>query len=121
MDWNDKNPIRKTLDALQKESPIDCLISWIHDKGLSCLTAFETQLMEGARSIRVHGSAAGDPYKGIASDPLPPIHIMRQNVVLGWVKQGGGKRWLTDQEISFGVINAFDTPSESAFIIGEIK
>lgn len=121
MDWNDAHSIEKALNALRQEAPADCLISWIHDTGLPCLPDFENFLKKEGRSIRVHGSAAGDPRDGIKTDPAAPKGVFRQNVVLGWVKEEGGqKRWLTNREISSGVIEAFSHPQQSAFIVGQL-
>lgn len=120
MDWNDAASVQKALQILREEDSIDCLVTWIHDKGLPCLPDFEKLLTDGARSIRVHGSAAGDPADGIKTDPPAPAHISRQNVVLGWMNEHGTKRWLTNHEISGGVIYAFNHPEKPAFVVGQL-
>ncbi|PZO84107.1 MAG: hypothetical protein DI626_08595 [Micavibrio aeruginosavorus] len=120
MDWRDKASITNAINVLRSGDAPDLVVSWIHDSGISCLPDVEKLLVTGSRSIRVHGSSAGDPRNGIASDPAAPSGIMRQNVVLGWVSQNGVLRWLRDDEISGGVIEAFLNPEKTSFIVGRV-
>ena len=118
MDWTDRESVGRTLAALRERDAGDLMVSWIHGAGLWCLPEFEALLAEGGRSIRVHGSAAGDPRNGIKTDPAPPAHVLRQDVVLGWINERGGRRWLTDPEISQGVLVAVDDPARRASVVG---
>lgn len=120
MDWNDRASVAQALATVRGGGRAEVMISWIHSPGLWCLSAFEELLRAGARSIRVHGSAAGDPRRGIRTDPAPPPHVVRQDVVLGWVNAAQGRRWLTDEEISRGVIEAYEDPGQTARIVGEL-
>jgi hypothetical protein len=121
LDWKVKPTTEASIGLLKSEPKADILISWIHDDGLWCLQQFEDLLVKGGRSIRVHGSAAGDPSEGVKTDP-PPIRndIQRQNIVLGWKEENGRRRWLTDDEISEGVITAFKNPKLTSMIVGQI-
>lgn len=121
MDWTRRESVREALAALRERDTPDLLVSWIHGSGLWCLPEFEALLASGARSLRVHGSAAGDPRHGIKTDPAPPAHVLRQDVVLGWVDEPRGRRWLTDREISQGVLKAVGDPSLRASIVGSLR
>lgn len=120
MDWTDRAGVARALAHLARRPAPDLMISWIHRNGLWCLTEFEALLAPGARSIRVHGSATGDPAGGVRTDPAPPAGVRRQDVVLGWVDEPGGRRWLTDEEISAGVIEALERPERRAAVVGTI-
>jgi hypothetical protein len=120
MDWTREESVAEALAVLRRRPAPELMISWIHPAGLWCLTRFEALLAPGARSIRVHGSAAGDPRGGMKTDFAPPPHVARQDVVLGWVNAPGGRRWLTDAEISAGVLNALDRPEQRAGVVGAL-
>jgi hypothetical protein len=120
MDWTDRDSVAKALGAVRAHGSPGLMISWIHRPGLWCLPAFEALLLAGGRSIRVHGSAAGDPRSGIKTDPVAPSQVTRQDVVLGWVNEAQGRRWLTDEEISGGVIAAYEDPGQRAHVVGEL-
>jgi hypothetical protein len=120
-DWSDKKNATAVLKSLAEGPPFDLVVSWLHDDGLWCVPFLEALPKKNGRSIRVHGSAAGDPGKGLTTDPAPRDGIVRQNVVLGWVSEGTGRRWLTHEEISRGVMKAFETPRELAFVVGTLR
>jgi hypothetical protein len=121
MDWADRASVAAVLARLADRSAPDLMISWIHRNGLWCLTLFEALLAPGARSVRVHGSAAGDPAAGVRTDPAPPAGVRRQDVVLGWVNEPAGRRWLTDEEICAGVLEALAHPERRAAIVGTLS
>jgi hypothetical protein len=120
MDWRSRDDVARALALLRARPAPDLMISWIHADGLWCLPGLEGLLAAGARSIRVHGSAAGDPRTGVTADPPPPAQAVRQHVVLGWVNEARGRRWLTDAEISGGVIAALDDPAAAPRIVGTL-
>ena len=121
MDWTRAESVSTVLAVLREQDAPNLMVSWIHGPGLWCLPEFEALLAPGARSIRVHGSAAGDPRNGVQTDPLAPAHIVRQDVVLGWVNEPPGRRWLTNREISQGALDAFHDPAKRAWIVGELR
>ncbi len=121
MDWSKPSSIQAALETLQTLPQPDTLISWIHDRGIGCLSDVETFLRPHGRSIRIHGSSAGDPSDGITSDPAPPPGIIRQNIVLGWIKEGLQKRWLNHEEICAGILDIFSHSDTPYKIIGDIQ
>ena len=120
IDWRNQPETELKLGKLVPSS-LDLLVSWLHDDGLWCITPLESLLRPGGRSIRVHSSAVGDPAHGVKTDPPPRADIMRQDVVLGWIKEKNGRRWLTNSEISQGVINAFENPAQRSHIVGQVQ
>ncbi|MBS0359511.1 MAG: hypothetical protein JSS53_09595 [Proteobacteria bacterium] len=120
LDWKEKSAVNASICTLKNEPKADILISWLHEDGLWCLPLFEDLLIKDGRSIRIHGSAVGDPAEGIKTDPIPRTDIFRQNVVLGWIDESNGQRWLTNHEISEGVLTAFKYPEKTSIIVGHI-
>ena len=122
MDWTKDEDVSKAISSLSSMPPVTLLISWVHERGMACLPRFESVLMEGGRSIRVHGSSVGDPSNGVQTDPSPPSGVLRQDVVLGWIaKENGARRWLTDDEISAGVLTAFHEPQTRSLVVGQVS
>jgi hypothetical protein len=99
----------------------DLAVIWLHDDAAGLARAFEDRLAPGARVIRVHGSRSMDPAVRAARDPDPRPGLQRQVVILGWHPHPAapeGQRWLTDAEISAGVLAAVDHPALEALIVG---
>ena len=120
LDWKDKDTTNAAIHLLENERKADILISWVHKDGLWCLQGFENLLIEGGRSIRIHGSSVGDPSNGVKTDPPARKDINRQNVVLGWKEELGGWRWLTDSEISESTLLAFRNPKLTSIMAGKV-
>jgi hypothetical protein len=93
---------------------IDLALLWLHDDGQQALEALLRDLAQ-AKALVVHvlGSADADPGAGNAAiRSLAMRHGLLSYVivVLGSTPGvGGGRRWLTDAEISAGTIAAIRT------------
>lgn len=109
-------------DAADRISAIpggfDLGVIWLHEGACHLTRAFEDRLAPDARVIRVHGSQSMDPSVRAARDPAPRPDLRRQVVILGWHHAPGGRRWLSDAEISAGVLAAHDHPALEALIVG---
>lgn len=88
-------------------------IAWLHDPALGPVIANAVSL-PGARCafFQVLGSDAADPAR--APDTLhatlaPRGDLDYHQVILGFVKAESGSRWLTNSEISAGVIEAVES------------
>ncbi len=116
LDWSDSEAASR-IAALP--GSYDLAVIWLHDNACHLARPAEDLLEPHGRSIRVHGSLSADPQKRAARDPNPRPGIHRQVVILGWHHEpGGGKRWLSDGEISAGTIAAIREPRFEALTIG---
>ena len=74
---------------------------------------FAEAVAPGGRFVQVLGSAAGDPARAdrlaAMAKAARGLDCAYQAVVLGFVIEGGGSRWLTNAEISAGVISAVES------------
>ncbi len=112
-----------TLEAnasLKEVLPRDLVVSWVHEQGLSIIETIEATLKPGGRSIRVHGCESADPKVRDKVDAGTRADIIRQTVILGWVNQPGGARWLTHREISDGVIRSINNPQQKCIFVGSL-
>lgn len=133
-DWRDADAARRSVEhALKTRGPCDLAVLWVHDSGARALDAIVETLVAHAdaasstvRLVHVLGSSADDP-NAFADDAkpellrreAPPRSVRYEQVVLGFMiedppRGGGGSgvsRWLTNDEISAGVIDAIERPS----------
>ena len=100
------------LGAIADYGPIDLVVSWIHSDApqaplvIARLTAARA---EKVQYFHIYGSSGGDPSRKpsvLEKEMLAMPNLAFHRVVLGFVIEGRGSRWLTNQEISQGVIDA---------------
>ncbi len=127
LDYHNDETLRSSLEeVLAIHGPIGTVLSWIHSTAQDA--PFHIAEVLGSRLNKVHyydilGSSSGDPSDIHSDRPeqfkqYSAIHYHR--VVLGWINEVHGKRWLTNEEISQGVIDAVSSGVEE-HIIGTIK
>ena len=107
-DWRKPRDLERALWQVTKETGAFSLcVAWMHDdapKGPETVADF----VQG-RFFHVLGSAAADPAR---PDPERRARfagregLTYHEVVLGFVPEGGSARWLTDEEITRGVLTA---------------
>jgi hypothetical protein len=117
LDWANRG---LTLANLAKQGQVDLLISWLHDDGIWLVEHLEAKLKPQGRSIRIHGADSRDPAILAKRDPNPRPNVNRQTVILGWVNQTEGRRWLTNDEISDAVIAAVAEPERQVVVAGTL-
>jgi hypothetical protein len=107
-DYGECGAFERALDgAVAARGPFALAVAWIHsDAPGAPLTA--ARRVRG-RFFHVLGSAAADPARPEPSrrsrfEALPGLSY--HEVILGFVVEGGRSRWLTDAEISRGVLDA---------------
>ena len=95
--------------ALDAAGPINLAIAWFHSVKLPAARRLAERVC--GRMFQVLGSAANDPaHPGRlnlarqVADGLPDCTL--RQVVLGFKVESGRSRWLTDAEISAGVLDA---------------
>lgn len=120
-DYNDADAVKAALgaDRAAHGSP-DLLIAWIHGRAPELRRRLAEAVAPGGLFVQVLGSAHGDPTRPDrldamkrAADGLP---VTYQAVVLGFMVEAGGSRWLTNAEISAGVFSALKSGSSPASV-----
>jgi hypothetical protein len=110
--------------AIAAHGPIQLAVCWIHSSAPDALPTLLTELARPGlpfRLFHVRGSAAMDPsaLPNPVLDRLPEVCQYRQ-VVLGFVLEGNHSRWLTNEEISAGVIQAVASDAHT-YIVGTVR
>lgn len=120
-DYNDGVALAEALSLI--EAP-DLVVAWIHGRAPQARRAFAERLVAEGRFVQVLGSAHGDPSHperlaemAKAADALP---IDYQAVLLGFVVENGASRWLSNEEISQGVLAAIESEKPVA-IVGTVE
>lgn len=113
LDYNDARAFAKGLGrVVEAAGPVDRAVGWFHHDAVAVQLATELGATgHPFRLVHVMGSAAGDPAADCdrlreqieAAGP-----ITYQQVVLGFAREGGRSRWLTNPEISDGVGRAVE-------------
>ncbi len=122
VDW--AAPALARADLSGKGVRYDLVISWLHDNAVSFARDCENLLRADGRSVRIHGSLSVDPAIRARRDPDPRPGVHRQTIVLGWFADptaDDGKRWLTDEEVCAGTLQAVLNPSAVLHIIGDVN
>lgn len=125
IDYRDTTGLRRLVaDAAAERGPIRLVLAWIHDTAPEAHDSIAEQV--GATPPRCHyvevlGSATVDPStlgreraRRLGAQPF----LEHRRVLLGY--GDGGRRWLTNQEISTGVLDAVDTDVQD-HVIGTLE
>ena len=114
--------IAKLNSAIDAFGPIDCALLWIHSSAPNLpLEIAKLMNNSGIQSQLFHvmGSPTADPSRSESSlnaqiETLDNVSYYR--VILGFVVENGRSRWLTDTEISAGVITALSERERNAIV-----
>jgi hypothetical protein len=127
VDWHDTQAFSRGIEqAVSMHGPIRLAVVWIH--GSAPEAPFAAARLAGSpqepcRWFHVLGSSAADPSRpdDRRRARFAAIkNIQYHEVILGFVLENGRSRWLTNEEISGGVLRAIDIGS-SRFVVGTVK
>jgi nucleoside-diphosphate-sugar epimerase len=114
------------LSAVQASSKslsaFDLVIVWMHASGDASLHALVDWLNESkvqSRFFHILGSSVADPST-TGSSRSPHQNLLYRKVILGFQREDGTSRWLTDDEISAGVIKAIESDAKET-IVGVVR
>jgi hypothetical protein len=101
-------------------------VGWIRSAAVEARDTVAEVLNEGrstARFFDIVGSASGDPVlmgKERAGRFAGLPRVAYRTIILGFVLTPGGSRWLTDEEISGGVLRAVEN-DEVCAVVGAVE
>ncbi|GAB5497031.1 MAG: short-chain dehydrogenase [Phycisphaerales bacterium] len=113
-DYTDPDSFKSAADsAIRQTGKPSLLITWIHSTAPLAADLIHSWTTP-TRHIRVLGSAS-------ANKPAPDLSEAGvEQVVLGFVVNQTGSRWLTHDEICEGVMRAVDHPQRRT-VVGELE
>lgn len=111
LDWSNPREFTSSLSThVQRVGVPSLVVAWLHDDDLGievarCCSSAATR----CDFFQVRGSSAAAPHAGASSfaqafEALPGINF--HQVILGFKRTPTGSRWLTNAEISAGVLQA---------------
>lgn len=93
--------------AIAGVPPADLVVAWIHSTAPDAAGIVARLAARPVAFVHVLGSAARDPAANPAAAEIRALAgVDYREVVLGFVREGGVSRWLTDEEICGGVLQA---------------
>lgn len=126
LDYRETGTLTARLaEARDRHGPFELAVIWIHSTApaapLAVARLVGTPDRPG-RYFHVLGSATADPSRPdpdrqAAFAALPNIRY--REVILGFVREGGRSRWLTNEEISAGVLAAV-AADQPRYIVGTV-
>ena len=121
VDYREPDALQTALSgAVAAQGPVDLAVVWMHDDADDAPLIVADHLGPDALYVHVLGSAAADP-----SDPDQPFAVelsallgpRYRQIILGFIQEERGSRWLTNAEISDGVLKGIAS-GEQRFIVG---
>ena len=123
LDWSHPDEYLGTItEHLRRVGLPDLVVAWIHDDRLALrlVTELETTGSE-CDFFHMVGSARDDPVRVAAQVRKDAGHLRSvryRQVILGARREAAGRRWLTDAEISDGVLEAVARRAPT-FVVGD--
>lgn len=99
--------------AVERFGPISMVVSWT--PSLASLELISTVVSENSHEWKLYQVKGSRRYFEDAFFELP-ANCYHRNIYLGFVIKGDESRWLTNEEISGGVIRSIDTDKEESII-----
>jgi len=109
-------------NRIQSMGGYDTVLCWMHDSGKESLKALLKLLAEqqkGCNYYHILGSA-GWQRPDEKGSPIEAENLHYNVILLGYIRENGYSRWLTNDEISVGTIKAYDNAA-SYHVIGQIE
>ena len=123
-DYHDEAGFRAALEAaVLRHGPIDLAVAWFHTLKIAAPRVLAQQVR--GRMFQVLGSATADPghphrLASAAAVAEGLVDCRLRQVVLGFQVIGDGSRWLTNDEISAGVLEAVRS-DRLLSVIGQVE
>lgn len=116
--------IKIVAEKIKDHGSFDILISWMHSNGSnSLLQLIDTIKKYNDRTVLYHikGSMFYDALKNSSFNPISTNNkLIYREIFLGFKIENNSSRWLTNAEISSGVIEAVKSNKDKS-IIGQIE
>lgn len=113
VDYTDYEKLRTEIDlSVERYGSISLVVSWIHStapEASSIIANLINSQKEEFRFFDVLGSASADPSKENRLPDFANLEFIKyRQIILGFIYGEDNSRWLTDEEISSGVLKAIE-------------
>ncbi|MBH0332087.1 short-chain dehydrogenase [Brevibacillus brevis] len=119
-DYQQTDSLRQSMaELVEKRGPMDVVVAWIHSTAPHALSVIVEELSRPEKSWQLLHVCGSGAWKNSPTKPTSEVCIYRQ-VILGFTCAGEHSRWLTNDEIAAGVIDALQT-TEKQIIVGQVE
>ncbi len=126
LDYRDSVRLKAVQEASLEHGEISLVVSWIHGVAPEAHRVIAELLNVQSQPcvwFDVLGSASADPSASMSDREVEFSewkHLLYRSIVLGFIVEESQSRWLTDNEISAGVIQAVGNGVRSS-IVGQVQ
>ena len=123
LDWSEPEAfVAGIANHIEATEEPDLVVAWVHNEQLGIRVA--SVLGNGnVQFFHVIGSAAASPGRiaaEVRAEANLPSNVAYHQVILGAASQRSHARWLTNAEISSGVLKAIQA-QQAQFVVGTLK
>lgn len=119
-DWQEPESLVDAVVTAAGGLPVTHVVVWVHSPYRTAVMGeLDRVVASDAIVVQVWGSAGEDPRSALVTEQATLPGRRMRDVVLGYVNEARGSRWLTHMEISEGVVHALDRP-EALQVVGQI-
>lgn len=121
LDWSEPEVFLSSLSShIERVCRPSLVVAWVHDEGLmGAITACFDSASHPCKIFQVRSCAAADPTREPSSGQFADSSIgrmVRNEIILGFEVGNDGSRWLTNTEISSGVLQAIANNEKTAVV-----
>ncbi|WP_416149971.1 short-chain dehydrogenase [Salipaludibacillus sp. HK11] len=108
VDYIKESELREQLKmTIEKNGPVDLVVAWIHSVGKNVLAVISQELSSDNLPWKLfHVLGSSSNLKDIKNKVTVPSNCLYRQVQLGFIIEKDNSRWLTHEEICYGVIEA---------------
>lgn len=119
-DYHQTDGLRQAMaELVEKRGPMDVVVAWIHSTAPRALPVIVEELSRPEKRWQLLHVCGSGAWKNPPSEPNSKVCNYRR-VILGFTCVGEHSRWLTNDEIAAGVIDALQT-TERQIIVGQVE
>lgn len=122
LDYHDTNQLKLAIEEqIRKLGNIDLIVAWVHSTAPGALSTIINVVSKQKNNWHlVHILGSRSNLETIKKNISVPENCTYSQVQLGFVRENNQTRWLTNTEISSGVIKAI-SQKEAKYIVGMIE
>ncbi|MDG5788400.1 short-chain dehydrogenase [Evansella sp. AB-P1] len=122
VDYRNSDELRKNVkDVLQKNGPVEIIITWIHSVAKNALDIIMKEASnQNKKCYLYHIVGSSTDLKALNNKVAVPNNCSYHHIKLGFSIENKRSRWLTQEEISNGVIEAIHS-NKCSHIVGVIE
>lgn len=115
VDYTDNKKLQeKVIDTIHQNGHIDVVVAWIHSSGEGALPMIAEEVSKRESEWNLyHVLGSSSNIEAIKRNASMPRNCLYRQVQLGFVIEEAYSRWLTNEEISNGVIDAIQTEAQT--------